>query len=120
MSIISLYQHVFLMAIIHIQQQVQGLSKLNYDEYPWQAVIMDLANDLQKWQEDGKKLFLMTDFNEDVCLPWIKNIFAKLGMYEVTMRMAGPFAMAILNRGWVPIYGILVSQNLLDMWKGGI
>jgi len=54
------------------QQQVRGLACLCCNECPWAVILMDLENEIHQWQEGGENLILMTEFNEDVRLAWIK------------------------------------------------
>jgi len=56
------------------QQHVRGLAQLKQDDCPWEAVLMDLGLEFQRWHDAAEHIMVMTDFNEDVRLPWIKNL----------------------------------------------
>jgi len=64
------------------QQQVRGLAKLWWDECPQAAVLVDLSIELQKWYNEVENIIVMTDFNEDIQLAWIKNFFDCFDMQD--------------------------------------
>jgi len=101
------------------QQHCQGLTKQNRNENPHQAVLTDLEKELTLWQEEGDHVILLMDFNEDVCLPWIKQFFAKVNLLDVLTKLMGPIGTATHNMGSTLIDGIYVSRKLFLVVKGG-
>jgi len=62
---------------------------------------------------------LLTDFNEDLRLPWIRKFFADLNLIEaLTVLMELP-PTATHNWGTTTINGIYVSPELLQSITGG-
>ncbi len=59
------------------QQHCHGLAKQNHNENPQQAILTDLEKELTEWHEEGDHIILLTDFNEDVWLSWIKHFLLK-------------------------------------------
>jgi len=95
------------------------LAKLQRDECP-QAILADLGSELQKWYDEVENIIVMTNFNKDIHLAWIKQVFhCFLDMQEaLTMILSEP-SMAMHNRYSKPIDGIFVSQKLLPSIMGG-
>jgi len=81
--------------------------------------LSDLQVELNAWQEAGDRIIVLTDFNEDVQLPWIWQFFANINLIEAISTITGSPPMATYNRGTMPIDGIYVSPDLLPLIKGG-
>jgi len=67
----------------------------------------------------GRKFIVMTDFNEDIQLAWIKNFFHHFDMQEALTMLMGVPSTAMHNCSSKPIDGIFVSQKLLPLITGG-
>jgi len=63
-------------------------------------------------------IILLTDFNDDVRLPWIRQFFANVHLTKALTEITGPWATATHNCGQAPIDEIFVSPELLPMLKG--
>jgi len=61
------------------QQHCCQLAQQQCNECPQKAILTDLEPELKQWQEDGKHIIVMMDFNEDVRLPWIKSFLCSSG-----------------------------------------
>jgi len=96
--IILLYQPCFSNGPMSMYQQYCcRLAWQCHTECPWKVVLMDLELELKQWQEDGEHIIVMTDFNKDVRLPWIKNFFVWMDLMEVLTLLMGPPATATHN-----------------------
>jgi len=106
--IILLYRPCFSDGTLSMyQQHCQGLAWQHCTECPQKAVLTDIEKELQQWQEDGEHIIILMDFNEDVSLPWIKNLFAQLNLFEVLNMLMSPPTTATHNQGSMPIDEIL-------------
>jgi len=101
------------------QQHCRGLAKLGHDECLHEAILKDLESEVLAWQEAGDKIIVLTDFNDDVRLPWIRIFFANLNLMEVLSELTGLLTTATHNRGSTTIDGIYVSPELFSAIKGG-
>jgi len=78
-----------------------------------------LESEVLLWQEAGEEIIVLTYFNEDVQLPWIRKFFANLNLMEVLSELTGLPPAATYNRGSTTIDGIYVSPGLFLSIKGG-
>jgi len=54
------------------QQQVQYLTKIGRFLNPQEAILIDIAQELQTWQELGDHILLLTDYNDDIESPTVR------------------------------------------------
>jgi len=110
----------FRQPIINVyQQHCCGLAKMGHSECPRKAILIDLESELVSWQEAGDSIIVLTDFNEDVWLPWIWQFFANINLIEATTALTGPSGTATYNCGTTLIDRIYVSLALLLLINGG-
>jgi len=64
------------------QQHSHALAQLRWMECPRKAILSNLQVELADWQEAGDRIIVLTDFNEDVQLPWIQQFFANANLIE--------------------------------------
>jgi len=93
--------------------------QLGWTECPRKAILSDLQVELNEWQEAGDRIIILTDFNEDVQLPWIRQFFANINLIEAILTITRSPRTATYNRGTMPIDGIYVSPDLLPLIQGG-
>jgi len=101
------------------QQHSCSLAKLGQNECPCKAILSDLESELLSWQEAGEMIIVLTDFNEDVQIPWIWQFFASINLIKAISTITGSPPTATHNQGTMPIDGIYVSPDLLPLIKGG-
>jgi len=95
------------------------LATLGRSECPCTAILSDLESAILTWQEASDEIIILTNFNEDVRLDWIRKFFNKLNLVEVLTELTGLPPTATHNRGSTAIDGIYVSQRLLPLITGG-
>jgi len=67
MQVVAMYQSCYgCRPTTTYQQQVQALAKQGWDIFPHQALLDDLATTISKWNEEGNKIIVLTDFTDDV------------------------------------------------------
>jgi len=95
------------------------LAKLGRTECPCEAILDDLKHDIAEWQEEGDEIIILTDFNENVCLAWIRRFFDNLNLVKALTELTSLPPTATHNRGSATIDGIYVSKILLPLLTGG-
>jgi len=100
------------------QQQVQRLTKLQCYENPWDAVLIDIAKEIQTWQEFGNHIILLTDFNNDVESLAVQQWAAALSLVEAIMCLHPARAPPTFQWGSWPINEIFAAPQLLKMAAG--
>ena len=71
------------------RQHIRYLDKHGDSRSPREAMLQDLCNDIQRWQESGDQIVLMMDANEDVALLQQHPLFCEVGLTEA-MRWVQP------------------------------
>jgi hypothetical protein len=87
----------------------------NQKEDPRQAIYTDLGNDIEKWKEEGDKILIGIDANEDVRTGNTREFFQMMGMHEVilqTYKQLNPPATCDKNNNREPIDGIFVTRGI--------
>jgi len=64
------------------QQHIQKLTFLNRFKCPWEAILTDLAKEINIWQGEGDHIILLSDFNDDVTDTKVQKWAANLGLVE--------------------------------------
>ncbi len=95
------------------------MAKLGRTECPREAILNDLKHEIVEWQDEGDEIIVLTDFNEDVRLAWIRNFFDNLNLVEALTELSNLPPTATHNRGSATIDGIYVSKGLLPSMTGG-
>jgi len=101
------------------QQHMRGLAKLNQFECPKKAILLDITQEIQSWQDLGNHIVLLTDFNDDINEPWVTHWVAILGLVEAIMSLHSDKAPQTFQRGSYPIDGIFIAPQLLQKLAGG-
>jgi len=101
------------------QQHCRGLAKLDQSGCPRAVILQDLQGEIAAWQDAGEEIIVLTDFNDDVRLPWIRKFFGNMNLVEALTNLTGLPSTATHNRGSNPINGIYVSTGLLLSLTGG-
>jgi len=96
------------------QQHSCSLAKLGQNECPCKAILSDLESELLSWQEAGNMIIVLTDFNEDVQIPWIWQFFASINLIKAISTITGSPLMATHNWDTMLIDGIYMSPDLLS------
>jgi hypothetical protein len=73
---------------------------------------------VQKWTEAGESVVLLADWNADVIGEKTRKYMADLGMREVITEFHGDEGPHTYDRGYKPIYGIFMTQDLY-IFQGG-
>jgi len=94
------------------------LAKLGRTECPREAILSNLKSAVEEWQDEGGKIIILMDFNEDVRLAWIWNFFDHLNLVEALTELTNLPPTATHNRGSATIDGIYVSKGLLPSLTG--
>jgi hypothetical protein len=92
------------------------------DEDPRQAFYTDLGNDIEKWKEEGDRIIIGIDANEDIRTGDTCEFFQMMGMHEVilqTYKRLNPPATCDKNNNREPIDGIFVTTGI-PITSGGI
>jgi hypothetical protein len=74
--------------------------------------LKDLSKCIASWKEEGDKLIVMGEFNEDIRANCIKNMFQGLGMREIILERRGNTAPNTYWDGTVPIDGIFITLDI--------
>jgi len=101
------------------QQQVRGLAKLNRFECPKKAILADIMQEIQSWQNLGDHIVLLTDFNDNIKEPWVTHWAANLGLVEAITNLHSEMAPPTFQHGSHPIDGIFITPQLLQKLVGG-
>ncbi len=64
------------------QQHLRRLTSLQRFECPKEAILVDLAKEIQTWQHEGDHVILLTDFNDDITDTSVRRWAANLGLVE--------------------------------------
>jgi len=64
------------------QQQVHKLVSINHFECPCEAILVDMAKEVNAWQEEGNHVILLMDFNDDVMDMAVRQWAASLSLVE--------------------------------------
>jgi len=65
------------------QQHIRRLTSLQRFECPKEAILVDLAKEIQTWQHEGDHVILLTDFNDDITDTSVRHWASNLGLVEV-------------------------------------
>jgi len=101
------------------QQHIQKLTSLNRFKCPREAILMDLAKEINLWQEEGNHIVLLSDFNDDVTNTKVKTWAANLGLVEAITWLHPNDPPPTYQRGRRPIDGIFLAQKMLQKAAGG-
>jgi len=90
-------------------------------ECPQEAILIDIAKEIQKWQDDGDHVLLLTDFNDDILSNPVHAWAGKLGLVEAVtwLNTDTTEAPPTFQRGSRPIDGIFAAPQLLERAAGG-
>jgi len=83
LQVVMMYQPCFSNSpLTTYQQQVRYLTKLGRFLNPRDAILIDIAQEMHTWQESGDHILLLTDFNDDVESPTVRQWVVTLGLVE--------------------------------------
>ncbi len=80
---------------------------------------MDITKEIQKWQEIGDHVILLTDYNDNITSPLVRRWVANLGLVEAITWLHSDIAPPTYQHGSRPIDGIFASPQLLERAAGG-
>jgi len=101
------------------QQHIRQLTALNHFECLREAILIDLAKEIQQWQDNGDHVLLLTDYNNDIVSSPVHSWAGKLGLVEAVMWLNNADAPPTFCRGSQPIDGIFAAPQLLEWAAGG-
>jgi len=101
------------------QQHVCKLASLQQFECPKEAILADLAQEIQAWQDEGNHVILLTNFNEDITDPSIHCWATNLGLVEVITWLHHVTPPPTYQCGQKPIDSIFITPQLLPLAAGG-
>jgi len=101
------------------QQQVRYLTKIGRFLNPREAILIDIAKELQTWQELGDHILLLMDYNDDIESPTVRQWAAQLGLVEAITYLHPTGAPPTYQHGSRPIDGIFAAPQLLAQAAGG-
>jgi len=81
--------------------------------------LMDLAKEINIWQDKGDHIILLLDFNDNVTDIKVKTWVAKLGLVEAIMWLHPINPPPMYQRGRHPIDGIFLASKMLHKAVGG-
>jgi len=64
------------------QQHIRRLATLSRVDCPREVILIDLAKEIQQWQDDGDHVLLLTDYNDDIGSSPVCSWAGKLGLVE--------------------------------------
>jgi len=64
------------------QQHICRLTALNQTECPREAILVNIAKEIQKWQDNGDQVLLLTDYNDDILSNPVHAWASKLGLVK--------------------------------------
>ena len=104
------------------KQHLRYLRSQNDDRDPLKAFEADLEKTLAAWIEDGERILLGMDANQDVRSGSLSRMLAKLGMRDIILArhqaQGPPPATYERNESEVPIDGIFANFDCLDVRCG--
>ncbi len=100
------------------QQQLRYWYKHKQTKCPKTLFLNNLAKEIQQWQEEGDKVIVLADMNEDVLAPEINKFCQATHMVEAIAALHGKSPMPTHQCGSRAIDGIFLSHSLLEDAKG--
>jgi len=82
-------------------------------------MLNDLAMAIHEWQDEGKRIILLADMNDDVSGSIIQEFCRSVHLVEAIHYLHGHAAVLTHQQGSTAIGGIFLSSNLLEDAQGG-
>jgi len=101
------------------QQHIRQLATVNRVECPREAILTNIAKEIQQWQDDEDHVLVLTDFNDDIGSSLARSWAGKLGLVEAVTWLNNADAPPTFCRGSRPIDGIFAAPQLLERAAGG-
>jgi len=118
--VVAMYQPCFSTGPLTMyQQHIHRLTALNQTECPREAILIDIAKQIQKWQDDGDQVLLLTDYNDNILSTLVCVWASKLGLVKAVTWLNTTDAPPTFQRGSRPIDGIFAAPQLLERAAGG-
>jgi len=86
---------------------------------PQQAILDNLVTKIRLWQDQGDKIIVLTDFNNDIRQSDVVHFFAGLGLYKVHLANHGMQVPPTYQWGQHPINRIYGPPHIIDGVKWG-
>jgi endonuclease/exonuclease/phosphatase family metal-dependent hydrolase len=119
LRIVMVYRPVYSVGMLSTyQQQKQYLLSNDIDTCPRQMFFHHLQEELQKWYDDGERIIIMGDFNEDIRSKNIKSFFSQFGMKDIIIQKHGITAPNTYANGTVPIDGVFATMDIIPILCG--
>jgi len=88
-------------------------------ECPQDAILHNLMQEMQEWQDEGDHLIVLSNFNNDVTAASVHNWAAQLGLVEAITWLTQGDPPPTYQRGSRPIDGLFMAPQLLHLATGG-
>ena len=95
-------------------QQRSYFDNLDDERHPRESMLQELCEAIKEWQEEGDRIILLMDANENVSNDHMTEIFDALGMKEVILdrHQESQDLQPTYHRGSEPIDGIFISNDI--------
>jgi len=101
------------------QQQIRYWAKHKSNICPWDSMLNDLATAIREWQDDGDRIILLADMNDDVSGSTIQEFCKSVHLVEAIHYLHGRALVPMHQCRSAVIDGIFLSPSLLKDAQGG-
>jgi hypothetical protein len=117
--VVTIYRPVISQGALSTYQQHKNVLRYyNNDTCPRKQLIDDLAKALLNWKEEGHRIIVAGDFNEDVKGSVISKYFSELQMREIILEQHNGTPSNTYLEGSVPMDGIFATNGIEATFGG--
>lgn len=112
--VVTLYRPVISYGASSTYQQHQlFMNQFHLTGCPREKLLSDLQEQIEKWTEQGERLIIQGDFNEDIRNTPLQQLFQQWGLKEIFVDKHGDLIPNTFIHGSTPIDGMFISSDIV-------